>query len=181
MTHELKILPQYFQAVWNETKTFELRKDDRDYHGGDLLLLKEWDGTKYTGSVLYVKVTYILRDAEKYGLKDGYVIMGVRHITSNEDYKPQTNGDRIREMSDYEMADWIADILNHCDNKTPEDECLESCPLYACCNLPFDNIENWLKSPAESSVFESMKRGLEQAINGETRSETLTKDGDGDV
>lgn len=61
----------------------------------------------------------------------------------------QTNGDRIRRMSDYEMADWIADILNHCDNKTPEEECLESCPLYACCNLPFDNIENWLKSPAE--------------------------------
>lgn len=95
--------------------------------------------------------------------------------------KPQTNGDRIRGMSDYDMADWIADILNHCDNKNPEDECLESCPLYACCNLPFDNIENWLKSPAESSVFESMKRGLEQAINGETRSETLTKDGDEDV
>ncbi len=63
--------------------------------------------------------------------------------------KPQTNGDRIRGMSDYDMADWIADILNHCDNKKPEDECLESCPLYACCNLPFDNIEDWLKSPAK--------------------------------
>lgn len=32
--HELKILPQYFQAVWSGIKTFELRKDDRDYQLG---------------------------------------------------------------------------------------------------------------------------------------------------
>lgn len=28
--HELKILPQYFQAVWNGTKTFELRKEVKE-------------------------------------------------------------------------------------------------------------------------------------------------------
>ena len=26
--HQLKIMPQYFQAVWNGQKTFELRKED---------------------------------------------------------------------------------------------------------------------------------------------------------
>ena len=78
--HELKILPQYFQAVWSGIKTFELRKDDRDYQRGDILVLREWDGEKYTGSALCVKVTYILQNAEKYGLKDGYIIMGFRHI-----------------------------------------------------------------------------------------------------
>ena len=78
--HELKILPQYFQAVWSGIKTFELRKDDRDYQRGDILVLREWDGEKYTGSAICVKVTYILQDAEKYGLKDGYVIMGIRHL-----------------------------------------------------------------------------------------------------
>ena len=78
--HELKILPQYFQAVWIDTKTFELRKDDRDYQCGDILVLREWDGENYTGSAICVKVTYILRNAEKYGLKDGYVIMGIRHL-----------------------------------------------------------------------------------------------------
>jgi hypothetical protein len=40
----------------------------------------EWDGEKYTGSAICVKVTYILQDAEKYGLKDGYVIIGIRHL-----------------------------------------------------------------------------------------------------
>jgi hypothetical protein len=78
--HELKILPQFFQAVWDGIKTFELRKDDRDYQRGDILVLREWDGEKYTGSAICVKVTYILQNAEKYGLKDGYVIMGIRHL-----------------------------------------------------------------------------------------------------
>ena len=44
------------------------------------LLMREWDGEKYTGSAICVKVTYILQNAEKYGLKDGYVIMGIRHL-----------------------------------------------------------------------------------------------------
>ena len=78
--HELKIMPLYFQAVWDGIKTFELRKDDRGYLLGDILVLREWDGEKYTGSAICVKVTYILTDAEEYGLKDGYIIMGITHL-----------------------------------------------------------------------------------------------------
>lgn len=52
MTHELKILPMYFQAVWDGKKTFEVRKNDRGYKLNDILILKEWDGTKYTGSAV---------------------------------------------------------------------------------------------------------------------------------
>ena len=78
-------------------------------------------------------------------------------LTSKEEYPnyeldaPRvTNADRIRAMSDYELAEWLADILNHCDAKPPTADCLESCPLYKCCNdQPSDNIEDWLKSPAE--------------------------------
>lgn len=51
MIHDLKITPKYFDDVWNGIKRFELRKDDRDYQIGDTLLLREWDGEKYTGSV----------------------------------------------------------------------------------------------------------------------------------
>ena len=82
-THELKILPQYFQAVWDGKKTFELRKDDRDYAEKDLLILREWDGEKYTGSALVVEVTYILRNAPEYGLAGGYCIMSINRWTGN--------------------------------------------------------------------------------------------------
>ena len=81
--HELKILPKYFQAVWDGKKTFELRKDDRDYAEKDLLVLREWDGEQYTGSALVVEVTYILRNAPEYGLADGYCIMSINRWNGN--------------------------------------------------------------------------------------------------
>lgn len=74
--HELKILPEYFRAVTNREKQFELRKDDRDFKVGDLVILKEWDGTEYTGRRAMLLITYILRNCEEYGLKEGYCIIG---------------------------------------------------------------------------------------------------------
>ena len=47
-THELKILPQYFEAVKSGHKNFELRKDDRNYQVWDLITLREFDGKQYT-------------------------------------------------------------------------------------------------------------------------------------
>ena len=73
--HELKCLPEYFDAVAWQGKRFEIRKDDRGYHVGDLVQLREWDGEKYTGRILSSQtVRYILRDAP--GLMDGYCILG---------------------------------------------------------------------------------------------------------
>ena len=64
--------------------------------------------------------------------------------------KPQTNYDRIISKTPYELAEWIAKILDHCENKMPDELCRMSCPLFKCCNdQPYDNIEDWLKSPAE--------------------------------
>lgn len=85
MKHDLKILPVYFQAVWDGRKTFELRKDDRDYKTGDVLVLKEWSEGKYTGSALCVKVTCVLRNCPEYGLKEGYCIMGIKHLGEDGD------------------------------------------------------------------------------------------------
>ena len=77
MRHELKIKPEYFQAVWDGKKKAELRKDDRDYHVGDVLILREWNGEEYTDSWIAVRVTHILRDCAEYGLADGYCILSI--------------------------------------------------------------------------------------------------------
>lgn len=74
--HELKILPQYYDAVISNIKHFELRKDDRDYQVGDFLVLKEWHNGNYTGRETGFKIEYILRNCSEYGLMDGYCILG---------------------------------------------------------------------------------------------------------
>lgn len=61
-THDLKIWPVYFDAVASGDKTFEFRRNDRDFQHGDILHLREYDPVteEYTGRDLHVLVTYIL-------------------------------------------------------------------------------------------------------------------------
>lgn len=75
-----KILPEYFSAVLSGQKNFELRKDDDDIQVGDLIILREWDGEKYTGRAINADTMYILRDAPQYGLMEGYCIIGIRTL-----------------------------------------------------------------------------------------------------
>lgn len=70
--------------------------------------------------------------------------------------KPMTHGDEIRSLSDYDLADWIAQILMYHGSFSSrpltidDNECPHECPLYKCCNdQPSDNIEDWLKAPAD--------------------------------
>jgi hypothetical protein len=82
MTHALKIWPTYFQEIELGVKTFELRKADRPYKTGDNLILQEYDDEqeKYTGKEFHASITYLLEgvEAEKFGLKKGYIILGIK-------------------------------------------------------------------------------------------------------
>jgi len=79
MEHTLKIWPEYFQDIWSGKKTFEVRKNDRDFKKFDVLILKEWDfeTNKYTGSYIYVDVVYVLHGGQ-FGIKKGYCVMGIK-------------------------------------------------------------------------------------------------------
>ena len=77
MKHDLKILPEYYKEQKLGKKTFEIRKDDRDYNVGDILNLEEFDGKKYTGNKRKRVVTYIM-DGGNYGLEKGFVIMSTK-------------------------------------------------------------------------------------------------------
>lgn len=74
--HDLKIWPQYFDAVASGDKTFEWRKDDRDYRVGDTLRLREWlpDRERYTGREITKRVSYILRGN---GFPEGYAVLAL--------------------------------------------------------------------------------------------------------
>lgn len=76
--HYLKIKPEYYKDVECGLKKFELRKNDRNFQVGDvLMLIKLDDKGNETDQVTRVKVTYILKDCPQYGLKDGYAILGI--------------------------------------------------------------------------------------------------------
>jgi hypothetical protein len=102
-THDLKTWPDYFEALIERRKTFELRQNDRDFQVGDMLNLQEfhpcskcgatgrvWDNGDmidcdcmitsspkgiYTGSRMLCRVSYILAGCQ--GIQDSYVILGL--------------------------------------------------------------------------------------------------------
>ena len=86
-TVEKKILPKYYYAVEQNAKLFELRKDEDDIQVGDTIVMREWDGQKYTGRALKREVTYVLRNVPEYGLMDGYCIIGLKYF-QYQDMKP---------------------------------------------------------------------------------------------
>ena len=87
MVHSIKIQKTYFESVLNDTKTFELRKNDRGYEVGDNLILNEIDeNNRYTGRNITVVVTYIL-NGPVYGLPSGYCIMAVKKCEKTESWE----------------------------------------------------------------------------------------------
>lgn len=75
MTHELKILPAYFDAVYDGRKKFEVRFNDRGYQVGDTLILREYEKGQYTGRVVEKKVTYVLENS--IGTEPHYCILSI--------------------------------------------------------------------------------------------------------
>jgi len=76
-THDLKTIQPYFDEVLNNSKTFEIRKNDRDFKVCDLVVLHEYDpNTKtYSGRKITGDITYVLNEFE--GLKDGWCIFSI--------------------------------------------------------------------------------------------------------
>ena len=85
-THELKTDPAPFEAVYYGTKTYEIRKNDRDFKVGDTLVLRETLHTGrdmlmgsplvYTGRKAVRRISHILT-GPAYGLAPGWVILSL--------------------------------------------------------------------------------------------------------
>ena len=82
-THEIKCHPEYFQALKDGRKKFEVRSTaDRRFEVDDVLLEREWDPKteEYTGEVLELKVTYVLRDSDGPWFRPNHCAMGVELV-----------------------------------------------------------------------------------------------------
>lgn len=73
--HILKIAPEYFKAVEDGSKTFEIRFNDRDFKKGDWVILKEYikERDEYTGDVLTRKIGFIT----DFSQINGYVVFAL--------------------------------------------------------------------------------------------------------
>lgn len=73
--HYLKTETEYFQAVNNNQKHFELRKNDRNFQLYDIIYLEETVNGVYTGrSLPPIEIKYILHGG-KHGLEEGYCVI----------------------------------------------------------------------------------------------------------
>lgn len=75
--HLLKTHPAVWHAVKAGSKTFEVRKDDRQFQMGDIVDLSYYDPldidpSPAVGGVITKRVGFVLRGGQ-YGLEPGYV------------------------------------------------------------------------------------------------------------
>jgi len=80
MIHNLKVHPQFWEALISGKKAFDLRRNDRKFQICDTVLLKRYDpvGVGYTGEECEKQITYVLFPEDCPGLQPGYVILGFR-------------------------------------------------------------------------------------------------------
>jgi hypothetical protein len=77
IVHHLKIKPDYYEQVVRGVKTFEIRKNDRNYQVDDLISLNEYNPEikEYTGRSVMRKITIVFDDCEY--VKADYVVLGI--------------------------------------------------------------------------------------------------------
>lgn len=77
--HELKTWPKHFEEVFMGRKTFEIRKNDRDFKVGDYVHLHEYDPAikEYSGRRMARRITHILH-GPGFGIEEGYSILSIQ-------------------------------------------------------------------------------------------------------
>ncbi len=118
-THVLKTWPQFFAAVADGRKAFEIRKNDRDFRVGDVLVVGEFDPDvqQFTGRSVRRIVTYITDFPP--ALIAGYVVLGL----AAEEPIPQQESPTIRALR-HRLAYYEARALcSDCMGKVPDGCC----------------------------------------------------------
>lgn len=85
--HQIKILKGFADAIVEGRKTFEVRKNDRGYHVGDLVKFTavDCDARPYNSHEINTKtyvITYILSG---WGIKEEYVVFSIAPYKKEEE------------------------------------------------------------------------------------------------
>ena len=78
--HELKVDPELFRAIRGGFKTAEIRKDDRGFEVGDILILYPFDratGRAASPHVIHREVTHKVVGGQ-FGIEAGYCLLSMR-------------------------------------------------------------------------------------------------------
>lgn len=87
--HYLKCWPEFFVHVMSGVKTFEIRRNDRNYQVGDELVLREWEPTteQFSGRMVRRNVTFVMHGMGNVGvigpargLSTGFVVMALSEL-----------------------------------------------------------------------------------------------------
>lgn len=83
-THELKLDPVMYDLVLSGDKTFEYRKNDRDFKKGDVIVLREFDREtqEYSGRYTAFIAGFVLYGPD-YGVPEGNCIISMFWDTGN--------------------------------------------------------------------------------------------------
>lgn len=72
--HDIKVEMSSFQRIIDGEIDFDIREKDTSLKAEDIVLMREWDGTNFTGRKAVREILYIVKDEP--GLMPGYVIVG---------------------------------------------------------------------------------------------------------
>lgn len=78
-SHRVKLSSEFYELERSGIKPFTIRFNDRNYKQGDILTSQEYSNNNYTGKEFNALITYVFNDI-KYGLQDGYVILGLKTL-----------------------------------------------------------------------------------------------------
>lgn len=74
----LKTWPEFYRLIISGEKNFVVRKNDRDFRKGDILILEEWDPAigQHTGFSIEREIIYILSGGQ-FGIAEGFCVMSL--------------------------------------------------------------------------------------------------------
>jgi hypothetical protein len=101
--HHLKTIQPWFDYALSGRKTFEVRKNDRDFTVGDIIILHEYDPHRPSEREIGMSVKVILDHEDVKGIQPGYCVMGVskidlivEHTNCKEEIMGCSNDEEVR-------------------------------------------------------------------------------------